>query len=63
MPSKYLIPPHARLDDSWLVPDAKSPISIKATFAPRADNEAAETAPLIPPPSISTSKVSFFKFF
>src|SRR5271154_1192153 len=53
--SMYLIPPHARFDDSWLVSDAKSPLSMSATFAPRADRHAAETAPLMPPPTTSTS--------
>src|SRR5579863_411443 len=52
----YLIPPQARFDVCWLVKDAKSPLSITATLAPRAARDAAETAPLIPPPTIRTSK-------
>src|SRR4029077_1500406 len=54
--SMYLIPPQARFDVCWLVNDAKSPLSMIATLAPRAAREAAETAPLIPPPTIRTSK-------
>src|SRR5277367_6081868 len=51
----YLMPPHARFDDSWLVNDAKSPLSMRATRAPRAARQAAETAPLMPPPTTRTS--------
>jgi hypothetical protein len=40
-----------------LVKPAKSPLSIKATFAPFAASAAADTAPLMPPPMINTSKV------
>src|SRR5689334_19470391 len=54
--SRYLSPPQARLEDCWEVTEAKSPRSISATRAPRADSDAAETAPLIPPPSTRTSK-------
>src|ERR1700694_3388520 len=54
--SRYLIPPQARLDELWLVCEAKSPRSISATFAPRAESAAAETAPLMPPPRMRTSK-------
>ena len=53
------MPPQARLDDSWLVKLAKSPRSINATFAPLPDKAAAETAPLIPPPTTRTSKTSW----
>src|SRR5436190_16689139 len=50
------MPPQARFDDCCEVTDAKSPRSISATFAPRVASAAAETAPLMPPPSTSTSK-------
>src|SRR6266849_5938786 len=49
------MPPQARLEEAWLVAPAKSPRSINATFAPRAESAAAETAPLMPPPRTSTS--------
>src|ERR1700679_2661408 len=54
--SMYLIPPQARLDEFMLVRPAKSPRSISATCAPLPARAAALTAPLIPPPTISTSK-------
>src|SRR5205814_780548 len=54
--SRYLIPPQARFDDCCEVTEAKSPLSISATFAPLAASAAAETAPLMPPPSTSASK-------
>ncbi len=54
--SMYLMPPQARFDDSWLVSDAKSPLSMSATLAPRAARHAAVTAPLMPPPTTRTSK-------
>ena len=53
----YFMPPHARLEEFWLVKLAKSPRSINATEAPCDDNEAAETAPLMPDPMISVSKI------
>src|ERR1700722_19617618 len=53
----YLMPPQARFDDCWLVKEAKSPLSIRPTLAPRPARHAAETAPLIPPPSTRTSNV------
>jgi len=58
-----LIPPQARLDELELVSPAKSPRSINATLAPFADSDAAETAPLIPPPKTSVSNIlpGFFK--
>ncbi len=55
--SMYLMPPQARLLDAWLVKPAKSPRSMSATFAPLAERDAAETAPLMPPPRTRTSKV------
>jgi hypothetical protein len=51
-----LNPPHTKFDDSWDVNPPKSPRSITATDAPRPANTAADTAPLIPPPTITTSK-------
>ncbi|KAK4045545.1 hypothetical protein OUZ56_033169 [Daphnia magna] len=46
-----------QIDDCWLVNEAKSPRSTKATRAPRAERQAAATAPLMPPPTSSTSWV------
>src|ERR1700677_2331793 len=54
--SMYLIPPQARLDEFMLVRPAKSPRSISATCAPLPARAAALTAPLMPPPTTSTSK-------
>ena len=56
------MPPQARLDEFELTPPAKSPRSIRATRTPRAASEAAETAPLIPPPTISTSNTDSLSF-
>ena len=56
------MPPQARLDDSWLVIPAKSPWSISAVFTPFWESDAADTAPLIPPPTTNTSKVSVESF-
>src|SRR5690349_20114741 len=52
------MPPQARFDEFCDVSPAKSPRSISATFAPREESAAAQTAPLIPPPSTSTSNCS-----
>jgi hypothetical protein len=51
------MPPQARFDEAWLVTPAKSPRSSRATRAPRAESAAADTAPLMPPPTTRTSKV------
>src|SRR5689334_16228291 len=56
--SRYLMPPQARFDEFCDVSPAKAPRSISATFAPREESDAAQTAPLIPPPSTSTSNCS-----
>ena len=46
-----------RLEEFWLVNPAKSPLSTKATLAPRAARAVAAAAPLIPPPMIRISNV------
>jgi hypothetical protein len=58
----YLMPPHARFDEDWLVVQAKSVRSMSPTFAPRAERHAAVTAPLMPPPTTRTSSVSAESF-
>jgi hypothetical protein len=54
----YLMPPQARFEDWLLVKPAKSLRSISATRAPAEASAAADTAPLIPPPTIRASKRS-----
>ena len=49
------MPPQAKLEDCWLVKPAKSRLSIGETRAPLPDKEAADIAPLIPPPMIRAS--------
>ena len=59
----YLIPPQTRFEEFWLVQQAKSPLSTKATFAPRAESAAEATDPFMPPPMIRTSKQSLLNIF
>ena len=53
--SRYLKPPHTMQEDSWLVPEAKSCRSTRATRRPWDARARAETAPFIPPPTTRAS--------
>src|SRR5437764_3618678 len=51
------MPPWTSFDDALLVPEAKSPLSMRATRRPRRAASRATPAPVMPPPRTSRSKV------
>src|SRR5450755_5121453 len=59
--ARYRRPQCSNRLERLLEPDTKSPLSTRSTLYPRAANSCAPAAPLIPPPTIATSKTSPFR--